>query len=258
MNALLRKEDLEINPTPRVPICLCLDVSSSMGRIVGGQTHDTGRREFRDGKWWRIVKGGVTALKEMIAGVNLFYDNLLEDDVARYAAEICVVTFGDNAELIMDFANLDRQEEERQQKISALKAKGETAMGEAVNMALDCLEARKQEYKDAGVDYYQPWLVLMTDGEPNGSESELNRAIARTNDLASHRKLTIFPIGIGDEADMQCLKKFSPRRPPLKLKGMNFKEFFEWLSASVSRTSQSMPGDVVKLDLDGIKTWGEL
>lgn len=98
----------------------------------------------------------------------------------------------------------------------------------------------------------------MTDGEPNGSESELNRAIARTNDLASHRKLTIFPIGIGDEADMQCLKKFSPRRPPLKLKGMNFKEFFEWLSASVSRTSQSMPGDVVKLDLDGIKTWGEL
>ncbi|MBE8951672.1 MAG: VWA domain-containing protein [Quinella sp. 1Q7] len=258
MNALLRKEDLEINPTPRVPICLCLDVSSSMGRIVGGQTHDTGRREFRDGKWWRIVKGGVTALQEMIEGVNLFYDNLLEDDVARYAAEICVVTFGDNAELIMDFANLDRQEEERQQKISALKAKGETAMGEAVNMALDCLEARKQEYKDAGVDYYQPWLVLMTDGEPNGSESELNRAIARTNDLASHRKLTIFPIGIGDEADMQCLKKFSPRRPPLKLKGMNFKEFFEWLSASVSRTSQSMPGDVVKLDLDGIKTWGEL
>lgn len=154
MNALLRKEDLEINPTPRVPICLCLDVSSSMGRIVGGQTRDTGRREFRDGKWWRIVKGGVTALQEMIGGVNLFYDNLLEDDVARYAAEICVVTFGDKAELIMDFANLDRQEEERQQKISALKAKGETAMGEAVNMALDCLEARKQEYKDAGVDYY--------------------------------------------------------------------------------------------------------
>lgn len=258
MNDLLRKEDLEINPTPRVPICLCLDVSSSMGRIVGGQTYDTGRREFRDGKWWRIVKGGVTALKEMIAGVNLFYDNLFEDDVARYAAEICVVTFGDKAELIMDFANLDRQEEERQQKISALKAKGETAMGEAVNMALDCLEARKQEYKDAGVDYYQPWLVLMTDGEPNGSDSEFERAVLRTNDLAKVRKLTIFPIGIGDEADMDCLAKFSPRRKPLHLKGMNFKGFFEWLSASVSRTSQSMPGDTIKLDLEGIKTWGEL
>ena len=258
MNDLLRKEDLETNPTPRVPICLCLDVSGSMGRVVGGQIRETGRREFRDGKWWRIVKGGVTALQEMIAGVNLFYDNLLEDDVARYAAEVCVVTFGDEAELIMDFANLDRQEDERKEKISGLKAKGETAMGEAVNMALDCLEERKQEYKDAGVDYYQPWLVLMTDGEPNGSASEFERAVLRTNDLATVRKLTVFPIGIGDEADMNCLTKFSPRRSPLHLKGMNFKGFFEWLSASVSRTSQSMPGDTIKLDLEGIKTWGEL
>ena len=125
-------------------------------------------------------------------------------------------------------------------------------------MALDCLEKRKVEYKDAGVDYYQPWLVLMTDGEPNGDSTEFNRAVARTLELANQRKLTIFPIGIGDKADMECLAKFSPKRPPLRLKGMNFKGFFEWLSASVSRTSQSMPGDVVKLDFEGLKTWGEL
>lgn len=259
MDELLRKQDLETNPTPRVPICLCLDVSGSMGKIVGGQTHETGRRKFSDGKWWRIVEGGVTAIQEMIGGVQLFYDNLLADDVARYSAEVCVVTFGDNApELIIDFANLDRQESERRQKISGLKAKGGTPMGEAVNMALDCLEARKQDYKDKGVDYYQPWLVLMTDGEPNGSASELKRAIDRTNDLVNVRKLTVFPIGIGDEADMNCLAKFSPRREPLRLKGMNFAGFFEWLSQSVSRTSQSMPGDTVKLDLAGIKGWADL
>ena len=230
-----------------------------MCKIVGGETVSTGRREFHDGKWWNIVEGGITALQEMIGGVNLFYDNLLEDDVARYSAEVCVVTFGGNSpELIMDFANLDRQESERQQKLSDLQAHGETPMGEAVNMALDCLDKRKKEFKDAGVDYFQPWLVLMTDGEPNGSTSELNRAISRTNELANNRKLTIFPIGIGDEADMNCLAKFSPKRPPLRLKGMNFKGFFEWLSASVSRTSQSMPGDKIKLDVEGIKGWGEL
>lgn len=63
MNDLLKKQDLENNPTPRVPICLCLDVSGSMGRVVDGQTRDTGRREFSDGKWWRIVKGGVKGTK---------------------------------------------------------------------------------------------------------------------------------------------------------------------------------------------------
>lgn len=261
MNDLLRKQDLETNPTPRVPICLCLDVSGSMDRIVGGDVRQTGRREFNDGQWWNIVEGGVTALQELKAGVNLFYDNLLDDDVARYAAEICIVTFGGDApELIMDFANLDRQEAERQQKISDLTAHGETPMGEAVNMALDCLETRKQEYKDAGVDYFQPWLVLMTDGEANGSGEEFYRAVARTNELANARKLTIFPIGIGDEADKECLEKISPRRTPAKLKGMNFKGFFEWLSASVSRTSQSMPGDKVNLPnpADWAESWTNL
>lgn len=81
---------------------------------------------------------------------------MLEDEVARYAAEICIVTFGDKAELVMDFENLDRQEEDRKKKIDGLKAHGETPMGEAVNKALDCLEIREQEYKEAGVDYYTP------------------------------------------------------------------------------------------------------
>lgn len=255
MSDLLRQKDLEENPTTRVPICLCLDVSDSMDRVVGGQTRDTGRIVFSDGREWNIVEGGVTALDELKAGVNLFYDNLLDDDVARYAAEICIVTFGGEAELIMDFANLDRQEAERQQKISDLTATGHTPMGEAVNMALDCLEKRKEEYKNAGVDYWQPWLVLMTDGEANGNAADFERAVTRTNDLANHRKLSVFPIGIGDEADRNCLAKFSSRRPPLKLKGMDFKKFFEWLSASVSTVSQSMPGEIP--DLPDPSDWAE-
>ena len=57
---------------------------------------------------------------------------------------------------------------------------------------------------------------------------------------------------------MDVLAKFSPKRTPLKLKGLNFREFFAWLSKSVSKTSQSMPGEDVKLDFEGIKGWGEL
>ena len=74
MNDLLRKQDLESNPTPRVPICLCLDVSGSMGRIVGGTTRSTGKREYHDGKWWDIVEGGETALQEIVEGINIFYN----------------------------------------------------------------------------------------------------------------------------------------------------------------------------------------
>lgn len=138
-----------------------------------------------------------------------------------------------------------------------LSACGNTPMGEGVRLALDLLDERKQEYKDKGVDYYQPWLVLMSDGQPNGNADMLEDSIQRTRDLVENKKLSLFPIGIGASADMDTLARFSPKRPPLRLNGLNFKEFFEWLSKSVSKVSQSRPGDKVELDIDAIKAWGE-
>ena len=226
-NMLLRMEDLVNNPTPRVPVCLCLDVSGSMSG---------------------------PPIDELNQGVKLLYDAIKDDEVALYSAEVSVVTFGGtDASCIVDFASL-----ELQPNPPYLNASGMTPMGEAVNLALDLLEQRKEEYKDKGVDYYQPWLVLMTDGEPNGDSRKLQMAIDRTCCMVNSRKLTVFPIGIGSYADMGTLAKFSPNRSPLKLQGLKFKEFFEWLSKSVSKTSQSTPGENIKLDVEGIKGGGEL
>lgn len=226
-NELLRLEDLVNNPTARVPVCLCLDVSGSM-----------------DGE----------PIRELNNGVRLFYDAIREDETALYVAEICIVTFGHHGvECITDFSSLMLQPD-----VPELTADGMTPMGEAVNLGLDLLEKRKDEYKSKGVDYYQPWLVLMTDGAPNGDSNELSRAINRTVEMANQRKLSIFPIGIGMDADMSVLAQFSPKRGPLKLQGLKFRQFFEWLSRSVSRTSQSRPDETVQLDVDGIKGWAEL
>ena len=223
---LLNIEDLENNPSSRVPVCLVLDTSGSM-------------------------EGD--SINELNEGVRLFYDAVRSDETALYAAEISVVTFGGHASCQAGFSTLEHQPDAPQ-----FYADGGTPMGEAMNMALDMLEKRKGEYKASGVDYYQPWIVLMTDGMPNGSPAELSRSIQRTCDMINDRKLTIFPIGIGEDADMDVLARFSPKRSPLKLQGLNFKEFFAWLSKSVSKVSQSTPGDKVQLDVDGIKGWAEL
>ena len=251
-NSLVRLEDLVNNPTPRVPICLCLDTSGSMN-AVEGECIETGETVYDDGRTWNVVTGGTSRIEELRKGVEQFYETIREDEIAVYSAEICIVTFDNKAACVLDFANVDRQE-----TIPELHPIGDTSMGEGVNLALDLLEQRKQEYKDKGVDYYQPWLVLMTDGVPNGDEDELNRAIERTVEMVNQRKLTVFPIGIGNECDMSTLNHFSPKRPALRLQGLKFREFFEWLSKSVSKTSQSIPGENVKLDLEGIKGWAEL
>lgn len=219
---VLRQEDLVENPTARVPICLVLDVSGSMGGAP---------------------------INELNEGVKLFFDAIRADDVAQYAAEICIVTFGDSVQKKVDFMSIERQE------APTLDAMGSTPMGEGIGMALDLLEARKEDYKRAGVDYYQPWMVVMTDGAPT---DDITAAASRINTLVAGKKLTVFPIAIGDGANMATLATLSPTRPPLRLQGLNFREFFTWLSRSVSRVSQSMPGESVELDVAGIQAWGKV
>ena len=225
---LIREQDLVDNPSARVAVCLCLDVSGSMTNY--------------------------NAIHELNEGIAQFYEAIKNDEEALYAAEVCIVTFGGNNQAMCeaDFSTLSIQGEP-----PVLTANGNTPMGEGVRLALDLLDKRKQEYKDKGVDYYQPWLVLMSDGQPNGNVAILEDAIQRTRDLVVNKKLSLFPIGIGADADMDALARFSPIRPPLRLKGLNFKDFFEWLSKSISRVSQSTPVDKVPLDLEGVRAWGE-
>ncbi len=220
---VLDTEDLIENPTPRVPITLCLDTSYSMS----GEP-----------------------IRELMEGVALFYESVFDDEIARYSAEISIVTFGNQGvQRYADFGPVERIPR------TPLVADGNTPMGEAVCDALAILEKRKREYQNTGVDYYQPWLVLMTDGMPT---DDINEAIKRVVSMVNQKKLSVFPIGIGHDADMDILSQFSPARPPLRLQGLKFREFFEWLSASVQRVSASTPGEEVPLDLDGIKGWGTL
>ena len=251
-NALIRLQDLVDNPTTRVPICLCLDTSASMLAVEGGTYEKTGKTVYEDGRTWNIVSGGDTRLSELQKGLELFFDAINDDEIAKYAAELCVVQFNDTAKCLVDFGSIERQ------SVPQLTAQGDTHMGEAINLALDLLEKRKREYKDKGVDYYQPWLVLLTDGEDTGSKEELQQAVERVVHLVNSKKLTVFPIGIGKKASMSTLQKLSPNRSPLRLQELKFSEFFEWLSKSVSRTSQSVPGKLVTLDVEGIKGWGTL
>lgn len=249
---LIGLQDLVENSATRLPICLCIDNSGSMGAVIGGEYTSTGKTIYEDGKNWNVVKGGVTRLSELERGLNLFFQAIKDDIQAKYAAEINIVKFNDDVECIVGFASIEHQ------NVPKLEAKGDTHMGEALNLSLDLLEERKNAYKDKGIDYYQPWLVIITDGENNGKKEELQKAIERINSLVNNKKLTIFPIYLGDEVNINEFRKISPKRAPLKLNELKFAEFFEWLSKSVSRTSQSVVGEKVTLDTTAINDWAEL
>lgn len=211
---ILRQEDLLTNPTTRLPICLCLDISGSMSG---------------------------NPICELQKGVEYFFEAIKSDEIARYSVELSIVTFGSTADVILDFANVDRQQ------VPTLEIEGSTNMEAGVNLALDILEKRKKEYSAKGVDYYQPWLVVMTDGYPDSTPVS---SINRVKQLGSNKKLTVFSVAIGDGADKTILKQFSTIKDGMVFKVKSpehFKEYFEWLSQSVLVASESVPGDKPRL-----------
>jgi len=209
--------DLIENPTPRCACMLVLDVSHSME----GQK-----------------------IAELNEGVKQFLREVRDDEFARYSIELGVITFGGEVKEQLPLGPLP-------ELCADFPAFGNTPMGEAVNIAVDALKKRKVEYREKGVSYYQPWLVLMTDGMPTDHYAT---AAENLREMADRKEVVVFGIGVGDECGMDVLTEFCPEnRPPKKLSGLKFNEFFAWLSQSMSRVSQSTPG--TKTDLPSTTGW---
>jgi len=78
----------------------------------------------------------------------------------------------------------------------------------------------------------------MTDGEPTDS-LVFPTAAERVRRMESAKGVSVFPIGVGPGANMSVLKELSSKREPANLDAVNFRDFFTWLSASLSAASAS-------------------
>jgi uncharacterized protein YegL len=206
------------NPENRCPVVLLLDTSSSME----GQP-----------------------IQELSRGVRVFKEEVLRDTKASLSVEVAIVTFGP-VQLTQDFVTID------QFTPPSLTAQGFTPMGEAIASALDLLEGRKEIYKSNGIQYYRPWIFLITDGAPTDS---WQAAAERVRQGESDRKFCFFAVGVAG-ADMATLSKIAPpERPPVMLNGLEFQPLFVWLSTSMKRVSSGKVGEAVALPPVG---WGQV
>lgn len=195
-------------------------------------------------------------IRQLNEGLNLFKEDILQDDLARKRVDLAIITFGEGVNVVQNFSSVEDVPEMQ------LTAEGLTPMGYALSTAIDLIEQRKNEYKIKGVDYYRPWLFMITDGEPTDmkpGDPKWNSVVSKIHEGESSKKFLFFSVGV-EPANMQTLKELSPRnRQPLKLKKDGFREMFSWLSKSARRTSASKVGDNVPLDNPtGPEGWGEI
>ena len=248
---LLDQAEFADNPEPRCPVVLVLDTSGSM-------------------------KG--EPILELNAALRDFSMALKNDHLASLRVELAIVTFGNGVRALDVRSGLPNETPESgsqailirprpkdvpfdagqafatvdQFRSPVLDAHGDTPMGEAVRRALDLIKARKEIYKQHGLDYFRPWIFLITDGKPTDRGWEL--AASQVQQEEDRKGVVFYAVGV-DKADMNVLNRFSASRPPLRLKGLAFGDLFQWLSKSLSAIAHSRPGDQAPLPPVG---WGEI
>ena len=197
-------EELVDIPYPQHPHCatvLVLDISASM-------------------------KGA--KISELNEGLKILADELLHDDLAAKRIDLAIITFGKKVEVVQPFCGITAFEPPE------LEAGGYTPMGAAIKEAARLIEERKAEYRETGIDYYRPWIFLITDGQP----TDMSRGDALWQEVTgiihggeSDRKFLFWALGV-DQANMSVLRDLSPpNRIPLQLREARWSEMFLWLSA---------------------------
>jgi uncharacterized protein YegL len=199
------------NPEPRVPCLLVIDTSGSMS----GQP-----------------------IEELNAAVTVLRRSLKDDELARRRIDLGIVTFSGNTQLALSFSSPDDA------ATVNLHASGTTATGSALKYALQLLQQRKRAYREEGIPYHRPWMVLITDGVPTDDWRE-----AADDVRAADAKGELLFLAVGVEgADMDTLARIAPQdRPPLKLRELEFKTLFRWLLMSLKEATLTKVGDRASL-----------
>ncbi len=188
-------------------------------------------------------------IQELNKGLQDFYEDISNDPTTSQRLEVALVTFSHIVNTIQPPALVEDF------TMPQLIASGSTATVDAVCEAIDIVSARKAWYKTTRQAYYRPWIILMTDGEPD-SDQDINGLAQQIKQDTQNKKYVFLPIGVGKDANKALLEKIQGGIAPMKLQGTKFGSFFKWLSASMGTVVNSTEGQQVDISA-GADNWME-
>lgn len=201
------------NPMARIPVVIIADTSSSMN----GEKINTLNKEVEK-FFYEINKNSRNEILKY--SLDLAVLGFKYDTQSRETYPTIVNNFN-----IMEYQNVPK-----------FNAFGHTPLGATVNAAIDMLEKRKEMYKLGGIQYYQPMLVIISDGDPTDN---IVNASKRAIELSLNRKLSVYPVIVGNDGNLDNLQKFTPNKISKRIRTEDLPQVFKWLVSSVKKVSES-------------------
>jgi uncharacterized protein YegL len=210
------------SPTQRTPCMLVLDASGSMSSPVPGQSQ--------------------TRMDELNRGLKLLKEELREDETACMRVQLAIVCVGGpshSSKLILDWT--DAQDFEP----PVLRADGPTPLAQGMRLALHHVDRHKVELNRHGIAYTRPWVMVMSDGEPSDPPEVWKGVTEECRAAERGKRCVIYPIAV-EGGNPEVLQQLSST-PVARLSSTRFKQYFQWLSASLQCVSRSRAGESVAL-----------
>ena len=185
------KKVVTLNNSKRLPAVMLVDTSSSMS-------------DYED-----LLKKSVERL----------YDEILADNTSKNAAELAVMTFNSDIEILERMREIKKQES-RGRNLN-FHCEGVTLTGLALKVAISQFEDRKKAYANSTptVKYYAPIIFLVSDGYPycpDNNPSVLaqeNAAMAYSKqyirqEVAANR-LVVISVEVGNGCDHKLMQELT-------------------------------------------------
>lgn len=186
----------------RLPVYLLLDTSGSM------------------------IGEPIEAVKN---GVQILQSTLRQDPYALETAYLSVITFDSHAKQVTPLTELGSFQP------PSIAASGTTALGDALGLLADRIEAEVTKTTAEVKGDWKPLVFMMTDGSPT---DDWQRGLDK---LKKVRTGMVVACAAGQGVDTSILKQITDVVVALDTADSNtIKAFFKWVSASVSTGSQKI------------------
>jgi len=189
----------------RLPIYLLLDVSSSMAGAP---------------------------IEALNRGVNLFYNELLNDSQTTGLTYVGVITFANVAQMVMPLTKLS------QFTPPYLQAGGTTSLGIALDLLNQILDYDIRPQTATQQGDYKPLIFLITDGIPTDHWEGAANAIRQQT---QQKMASIIALGCGSGVSINMLKRITDTVLLMdRITPEQIVQYFQWVSQAVSQASNTI------------------